>query len=725
MTTDVSTLRLHIRYDEGEGPIMVLLHGINSDGTDWRKVMDTIGGGYRFIAPDLLGFGESPKPDDIDYTAEQHAQVLDATLCDLGVDRPFMLVGYSLGGDIAIRYASTFPGKVRRLFLLSTPFYLPPAAFDKQGFGLQYLKVIVFQQAWKFISRSKGNDNPLYQFADGRGEDFAKQFLRTDDVPKHWDIMSKNLRNCIGKATFVDDLPKLDMPVTFALGIRDPIVHPDQTPDLKRLKPDIDIRRIVGLSADHFMLLNLPETVAAEIMRDEVESLNVRYRSGSGQTTVFLHDIFEDPRFWQPVATALSTRREVALIDLLGFGDSPTPLSSLYDVGDHTDAVISTLLARFPGRKVRLVGHGFGAVVALYVAGSAADLVDDVVAFSPLLLSPGTDQHSESSTAAEVLSMHERIEHMLGDRRSQVAADKSEERVIPLLRSVENGVMRVDAAALVNSDHLPTLLVIPTDDADTPGSYLTSSAVTSEHHITLVEPAGTRLMPLDDPAATVLLLDPGATAAAANAATLPRPKPNEALDGLRAAFTSTSNAVMFRGLGLLVLGAWSASLNSLNTRLVSIGFAIWVAVEGITTIAGAVGLRRKGSSAWLPWLLVGILSFAVAWLLLTRVEFNIAVLSLVVMFRALYIGAANLYVASRVSNTPVARWALVGEGLLGIALAVAIMFGAGHGALLLQYILSIYFVASGVSAIAYALANQLTVRKRVRSAVARNSAGRV
>ena len=207
--TDLNDLRLFVRIDEGEGPVMVLLHGINSDASDWRKVIDTIGGGYRFIAPDLLGFGESPKPEDIDYTADDHALVLENTLKDLGVDRPFLLVGYSLGGDIAIRYGSMHPDKLRRLFLLSAPFYLPPDAFKKQGFGIQYLKVIVFQKIWKFISNSQKSGNELYQFADGKGQDFAKQFLRTDDVPKHWDIMSKNLRNCIGKATFVNDLPKL------------------------------------------------------------------------------------------------------------------------------------------------------------------------------------------------------------------------------------------------------------------------------------------------------------------------------------------------------------------------------------------------------------------------------------------------------------------------------------------------------------------------------------
>ena len=75
----------------GSGKI-VMLHGINSDGGDWRTVIDTIGTGYRFIAFDLLGFGGSPKPLDIDYSADEHALVIENTLVDLGIDDRFLLV---------------------------------------------------------------------------------------------------------------------------------------------------------------------------------------------------------------------------------------------------------------------------------------------------------------------------------------------------------------------------------------------------------------------------------------------------------------------------------------------------------------------------------------------------------------------------------------------------------------------------------------------------------
>ena len=117
-------------------------------------------------------------------------------------------------------------------------------------------------------------------------------------------------------------------------------MHPDQTPALKRLKPEIDIRRIVGLSADHFLLVNLPDTVAEEIMRDEVKGLSVRYRAGAGEPIVFLHSLLEDPNYWRPIAQALSASHDVIMLDLLGFGSSPKPMSYRYELSDHVDAIV-------------------------------------------------------------------------------------------------------------------------------------------------------------------------------------------------------------------------------------------------------------------------------------------------------------------------------------------------------------------------------------------------
>ncbi len=719
MATDIDALRLNVRYDEGSGPVMVLLHGINSDATDWRVVIDTIGSGYRFIAVDLLGFGESPRPLDIDYTADEHATVIHNTLRDLGVDRPFLLVGYSLGGDIAIRYAATWPAQVRRLFLLSTPFYLPPDTFSAKGFGTQYLQVIAFQRIWKFVARSKKRDNLLYQIVDGRAQDFAKQFLRTDDVATSWEVMSKNLRNCIARATFVNDLPRLDMPVTFALGIRDPIVHPDQTPALKVLMPEMDIRRIVGLSADHFMLLNLPETVAREIVRDEVNGLHVRYRAQPDTAAgtdlpvpaVFLHGVVEAPSFWIPVARGLSTIREVECIDLLGCGESPTPLSSRYGLEDHVDAVVRTLKRDFGDRPVQLIGHGFGATAALGVARAEPDRVAGVTAFSPLIVDPERSE-SGSRSAAEVLAIRDRARAMATDPRMRVAAEHAETTLIPLVRTIDNGVLGTDPATVMAEQRRPVTFVVPTEDAATPVGYLERLATCTDE-ARLLRPDGSRWLPIDNPAATVLLLAPEAQDGARIAAETPAPRRELFLETARETFASASNQVMWRGLVMMALGIVLLFVQHVPPTLLTIGAAIWVLVEGVTTIAGSFGLRRSGKNGWLPWLLIGGLSILVGLFLLLRRDVSVRIIALVIAARALYIGVANLYIVRRVGALPKARWLLVFEGMLGLMIGVFLLVDPSLGARMLKVVLEWYLIGAGFSAVAYAVANRRAIKKRV------------
>jgi pimeloyl-ACP methyl ester carboxylesterase len=133
--------RLAVRIDtQAAGPVVVLLHGLNSDATDWQPVIDDFPMDYRIIAVDLLGYGESPMPVDIDYSCADHVASLNNTLGSLNLAEPFLLVGYSLGGDIALNYAATYPQQVRRLFLLSAPFYLPAEEFDpaeRRGVGME------------------------------------------------------------------------------------------------------------------------------------------------------------------------------------------------------------------------------------------------------------------------------------------------------------------------------------------------------------------------------------------------------------------------------------------------------------------------------------------------------------------------------------------------------------------------------------------------------------
>lgn len=101
----------------GEGPLLVLLHGITSSGEAWRHVMPKLAEHYTVIAPDLLGHGRSAKPRG-DYSLGAYA----AGIRDLLAVSDFTsgtVVGHSFGGGIALQFAYLFPERVERIILVA------------------------------------------------------------------------------------------------------------------------------------------------------------------------------------------------------------------------------------------------------------------------------------------------------------------------------------------------------------------------------------------------------------------------------------------------------------------------------------------------------------------------------------------------------------------------------------------------------------------------------
>jgi len=751
VTNDIADLRLHVRFDEGSGPVIVLLHGINSDAECWRTVIDTIGPGYRVIAPDLLGMGLSPKPDDLDYSSDTHAAVLASTLDALGVTERFVLVGYSMGGNVAIRYAATHPERLRRLFLLSAPFYLPPEAYSRANFGWQYAQARFYQWLWRFVGRQKERDTLLYEMASGPLQGAMGSFLRTDDVASHWDRMQKNLTNTISSATFVDDLPKLTMPTVFALGIRDPIVRPDQTLALKRIKPSLEIRRIVGLSADHMLVSNAPETVAREILADEVRELRVRYRGGSGTPLVLLPGLGEDGRSWVPVAERLASGgsasgREVVVLDLLGFGGSPRPLSSHYTLEDHAAAVSGTLADLFGDTPVALAGQGFGATVALACAASSPGRVREVVAFAPALPDPDADGASRVSdpAVARLLATRDAYAELAHDERAQrLAGDKLEADVVPVLRSID-AVLATDAESLVARQKGPVRFVLPDGEPTTPRAWLVGRCA-SEPHLEAVPVEGGEQWPYRNPDAAVALithvpsssrdaegpssagaesglsgtgptasgLEPMSSGTGLAASDVDLTPDESGLERLADRLLGRANAQLIRHGVLSLLGGLLLLLLPIPIpiQVVAWGFAVWLLVEAVQTIAGAVGLRRKGQG-WIPWLLIGAVSLAFAVLVAMSDALALGILVWAVAGWALVRGASALFAAWKAPEVPGRRGLLVLQGLLAVVIGVLLLTVPEFGGRLLRWVLGGYLTASGVAALLVAYgAHRRTVRR--------------
>ncbi len=107
-----------IRYlDVGAGTPVIFIHGLGASMYAWRKnLAPVMAAGYRVVALDLLGFGSSDKPAR-GYTNAAYAQLVVALMDSLHLPDA-VLVGHSMGGEIAAEVAISFPTRVRGLVLI-------------------------------------------------------------------------------------------------------------------------------------------------------------------------------------------------------------------------------------------------------------------------------------------------------------------------------------------------------------------------------------------------------------------------------------------------------------------------------------------------------------------------------------------------------------------------------------------------------------------------------
>ena len=103
----------------GDGPLIVLVHGMAGSGATWDQVFPALAEHFAVLAPDLPGHGSSAKPVDGDYTLGSFASVVRDLMMTLGLDRG-TIVGQSLGGGVAMQFAYQFPSRCERLVLVGS-----------------------------------------------------------------------------------------------------------------------------------------------------------------------------------------------------------------------------------------------------------------------------------------------------------------------------------------------------------------------------------------------------------------------------------------------------------------------------------------------------------------------------------------------------------------------------------------------------------------------------
>jgi pimeloyl-ACP methyl ester carboxylesterase len=143
---------------------IVLLHGKNFNGAYWETtIRELVSKGYRVIVPDQVGFGKSSKPFHIQYSFQQLALNTKALLDSLGIRRTAVL-GHSMGGMLATRFALMFPEITEKLILenpigledykLMVP-YTPIDEVYKNELAQNYDKIKQYQMSFYYDNQWK------------------------------------------------------------------------------------------------------------------------------------------------------------------------------------------------------------------------------------------------------------------------------------------------------------------------------------------------------------------------------------------------------------------------------------------------------------------------------------------------------------------------------------------------------------------------------------------
>lgn len=275
MTKDIHKLhwwqrfaRYHMRVlvNEGRGSTVVLLHGIGSSSVYWEKTIDKLYKDHHVIAVDMLGFGTSPKPGHIRYSAEDQSQALRRTLIMYGVWGKIILVGFSLGSLVAVDYATRHPQQISKLVLVSLPIYLNKDQFSDAQLG-----------GWQAVLTSRLNATYLRVYRQMRRQPkltknvasaYRKALPKLPHMDMHgelWLPFAMSLQNTIERQNALSQLKQLRMPIEILYGKYDPMFIKTNLPYIKKAASKA---RIEVLATGHEIPKKMPAEVVKAIKQD-------------------------------------------------------------------------------------------------------------------------------------------------------------------------------------------------------------------------------------------------------------------------------------------------------------------------------------------------------------------------------------------------------------------------------------------------------------------------
>ena len=253
---------LHVERS-GSGAPVILLHGFTGDGTTMRGLAQRLEIDAEVVVPDLVGHGRSCSPvDEKDYSVDAMAAHV-AAVGEASLSRPFHLVGYSMGGRVALTLACRRPELLCSLTLIGASAGLADESerADRRTSDDRLAESIEIDGLETFVERWM--TNPLFATQTRLGDDFLAA-ARAQRLGNSATGLIRSLR-AAGAGSMVplhDDLRGCDVSTVFVVGAEDP-KFTGIAVELAALMPTAEVAVIEN--AGHAAHLEQPDEVAAVV----------------------------------------------------------------------------------------------------------------------------------------------------------------------------------------------------------------------------------------------------------------------------------------------------------------------------------------------------------------------------------------------------------------------------------------------------------------------------
>ena len=242
-----------------DGKVVVLIHGIAGPFVIWTKVADLlVSHGFRVLQYDLYRRGYSDRPD-VNYDLGLYINQLAGLLKVLSIRNPITLVGWSLGGMIAVGYTAMYSKKIEKLILIA------PAGVENTR--PMNAKIVMIPFLGEILMGLLGRQIIVRFALTGlHNNDLADEFraLVTKQMQYKGYLKSflSTLRYCVFEDATKDyrNIGKLDIPILMISGSEDLILTPEARSRIGELIPSIQHNEIMG--SGHMPHFERPEEVS-------------------------------------------------------------------------------------------------------------------------------------------------------------------------------------------------------------------------------------------------------------------------------------------------------------------------------------------------------------------------------------------------------------------------------------------------------------------------------